>query len=101
MTQPSFRVDPDVLQHVAGAAGSAAHFCHRAHRAMGDELQYASEQSFGEYGVFGAFRDFMQRWRAEVKVTEEAAYQFSAAITESLDGYGHSDGHAVQRFGGR
>jgi hypothetical protein len=101
VAEPSFRVDPELLKEVANASAPIAHFCHLAHYAMGNERAADGGDSFGEYGVLGAYREFFQRWRAEVRATEEAANEFGFGIVESRLNYEHSDGTAVQRFGSR
>lgn len=101
MTQPSFRVEDELLTQVAAASTRVSLFCSGVTEALGSEPPADTADSFGEYGVFPAYLEFFRRWKAEAGTTATAAGDFSAALVEALRGYDRADTTAAQRFSGR
>ena len=94
---PPLKVDPERLKVIARNLGVIADDLRYVEHAV-DGCAPEGDDVLGESGISAAYRQFHDRWTAELHTTAGGTRQLADGVQRSVDAYLGSDDYARRRF---
>jgi hypothetical protein len=97
VTQPSFGVDLTFVSSVAPIMDQVGVDVAEIERGLPTSPP-GGVDVFGEYGVVGAWAEFLDRWTTELRTTAGAAHEFGDQLRTAVALYQQVDRDTTRRF---